>query len=50
MLASARPSSLGKAGADLVYAYVFGERVSPFHVTLAPHRDGDALSVGVSDM
>jgi diadenosine tetraphosphate (Ap4A) HIT family hydrolase len=33
-------------GADLVYAYVFGERVPHFHVNLAPHRDGDALQGG----
>ena len=34
------------AGADLTYAYVFGERVPHFHVNLAPHVDGDALVGG----
>jgi diadenosine tetraphosphate (Ap4A) HIT family hydrolase len=34
------------AGADLTYAYVFGERVPHFHVNLAPHVDGDALAGG----
>lgn len=33
-------------GADLVYAFVFGERVAHFHVNLAPHRAGDALAGG----
>ena len=33
-------------GADLVYAYVFGERVAHLHFNLAPHRDGDALAGG----
>ncbi len=33
-------------GAELVYAYVFGERVAHLHVNLAPHRDGDALRGG----
>lgn len=33
-------------GAELVYAYVFGERVAHFHVNLAPHHDGDALQGG----
>lgn len=30
-------------GAELVYVYIFGERVSHLHFNLAPHRDGDAL-------
>lgn len=34
------------AGADLTYAYVFGERVPHLHVNLAPHVDGDALVGG----
>jgi diadenosine tetraphosphate (Ap4A) HIT family hydrolase len=32
--------------ADLVYAYIFGERVPHLHVNLAPHHDGDALAAG----
>jgi diadenosine tetraphosphate (Ap4A) HIT family hydrolase len=28
-------------GADLVYTYIFGERVPHFHVNLAPHLAGD---------
>jgi diadenosine tetraphosphate (Ap4A) HIT family hydrolase len=34
------------AGADLTYAYVFGDRVPHLHVNLAPHLDGDALVGG----
>jgi SAM-dependent methyltransferase len=34
------------AGADKVYAYVFGDRVPHLHVNLAPHREGDALRGG----
>ena len=34
------------AGAELTYAYVFGERVPHLHVNLAPHREGDALVGG----
>src|SRR3954471_22551906 len=33
-------------GADLTYAYVFGERVAHLHVNLAPHIAGDALVGG----
>ena len=33
-------------GAELVYVYVFGERVAHLHFNLAPHRDGDALAGG----
>ena len=33
-------------GADLVYVYVFGERVAHLHLNLAPHREGDALLGG----
>lgn len=33
-------------GADLVYVYVFGERVAHLHFNLAPYRDGDALAGG----
>jgi diadenosine tetraphosphate (Ap4A) HIT family hydrolase len=33
-------------GADLVYVYVFGERVAHLHFNLAPHRPGDALVGG----
>jgi diadenosine tetraphosphate (Ap4A) HIT family hydrolase len=33
-------------GADLVYVYVFGERVPHLHFNLAPHRSGDALVGG----
>jgi diadenosine tetraphosphate (Ap4A) HIT family hydrolase len=33
-------------GADLVYVYVFGERVPHLHFNLAPHRDGDPLVGG----
>lgn len=32
--------------ADLVYVYVFGERVAHLHFNLAPHRAGDALAGG----
>jgi diadenosine tetraphosphate (Ap4A) HIT family hydrolase len=34
------------AGAELTYAYVFGERVPHLHVNLAPHSAGDALVGG----
>ena len=34
------------AGAELTYAYVFGERVPHLHVNLAPHTSGDALVGG----
>lgn len=34
------------AGADMTYAYVFGERVAHLHVNLAPHTPGDALVGG----
>lgn len=33
-------------GADLTYAYVFGDRVPHLHVNLAPHVDGDVLVGG----
>ena len=33
-------------GAELTYAYVFGERVPHLHVNLAPHTPGDALVGG----
>lgn len=33
-------------GADLVYVYVFGDRVAHLHFNLAPHRDGDAVVGG----
>jgi diadenosine tetraphosphate (Ap4A) HIT family hydrolase len=33
-------------GAELTYAYVFGDRVAHLHVNLAPHRAGDALRGG----
>jgi diadenosine tetraphosphate (Ap4A) HIT family hydrolase len=33
-------------GAELTYAYVFGERVPHLHVNLAPHSAGDALVGG----
>jgi diadenosine tetraphosphate (Ap4A) HIT family hydrolase len=33
-------------GADLVYVYVFGERVAHLHFNLAPHHEGDALVGG----
>lgn len=33
-------------GADLTYAYVFGERVAHLHINLAPHVAGDALVGG----
>ncbi|HEX2755681.1 MAG TPA: hypothetical protein VHM48_09470 [Candidatus Limnocylindrales bacterium] len=36
----------GEAGAELVYAMIFGERVAHLHVNLAPHRAGDALTGG----
>jgi diadenosine tetraphosphate (Ap4A) HIT family hydrolase len=40
-------AALKKAtGADLVYVYVFGERVAHLHFNLAPHHDGDALVGG----
>ena len=32
--------------ADLVYVYVFGERVAHLHFNLAPHREGDGLAGG----
>lgn len=31
-------------GADVVYAYIFGDGVPHLHVHLAPHRAGDALN------
>ncbi|HEY5151981.1 MAG TPA: hypothetical protein VIJ23_19645 [Mycobacterium sp.] len=34
------------ADAEKTYVYVFGDRVSHFHVNLAPHRAGDALRGG----
>jgi diadenosine tetraphosphate (Ap4A) HIT family hydrolase len=33
-------------GAELVYVYVFGDRVAHLHFNLAPHRDGDVLTGG----
>ena len=33
-------------GADLVYIYVFGERVPHLHFNLAPHHQGDPLVGG----
>ena len=33
-------------GADLVYVYVFGERVPHLHFNLVPHRDWDPLVGG----
>jgi diadenosine tetraphosphate (Ap4A) HIT family hydrolase len=33
-------------GADLVYVYVFGERVPHLHFNLAPHHEGDGLAGG----
>ncbi len=33
-------------GAELTYAYVFGDRVPHLHVNLAPHVEGDALVNG----
>jgi diadenosine tetraphosphate (Ap4A) HIT family hydrolase len=33
-------------GAELVYVYVFGERVAHLHFNLAPHHPGDALVGG----
>lgn len=35
------------AGADLVYAYVFGGGIPHLHVHLAPHRAGDALNSNI---
>jgi diadenosine tetraphosphate (Ap4A) HIT family hydrolase len=32
--------------ADLVYIYVFGERVAHLHFNLAPHTEGDSLLGG----
>jgi diadenosine tetraphosphate (Ap4A) HIT family hydrolase len=32
------------AGAEIVYAYIFGDGVPHLHVHLAPHRAGDALN------
>ena len=46
VLATATGALRAVVGADLVHAYVFGERVAHFHVNLAPHRDGDALAGG----
>lgn len=46
VLALATSALRAATGADLVYAYVFGERVAHFHVNLAPHHDGDALAGG----
>lgn len=31
-------------GAEVVYAYIFGDGVPHLHVHLAPHRSGDALN------
>jgi diadenosine tetraphosphate (Ap4A) HIT family hydrolase len=31
-------------GADVVYAYIFGDGIPHLHVHLAPHRAGDALN------
>lgn len=33
-------------GADKVYVYVFGDRVSHLHFNLAPHHPGDGLTGG----
>jgi diadenosine tetraphosphate (Ap4A) HIT family hydrolase len=46
--ALARVTSALKAatGAELVYVYVFGERVAHLHFNLAPHHPGDALVGG----
>jgi len=33
-----------ETGADIVYAYIFGDSVPHLHVHLAPHRAGDALN------
>lgn len=46
VLAAVTGALKSAAGADLVYAAVFGERVAHFHVNLAPHRAGDALAGG----
>jgi diadenosine tetraphosphate (Ap4A) HIT family hydrolase len=35
------------AGAELVYAYVFGGGIPHLHVHLGPHRTGDALSEAI---
>ncbi len=44
----ARVTAVLKAvtGADLVYIYVFGERVPHLHFNLAPHHQGDPLLGG----
>jgi diadenosine tetraphosphate (Ap4A) HIT family hydrolase len=34
------------SGAQLAYAYVFGDRVAHLHVNLAPHHAGEALVGG----
>lgn len=46
VLAAVTRALRAAAGADLIYAAVFGERVAHFHVNLAPHRDGGALAGG----
>ena len=46
VLATVTGALRAAVGADLVYAYVFGDRVAHFHVNLAPHRPGDALQGG----
>jgi len=33
-----------ETGADILYAYIFGDSVPHLHVHLAPHRAGDALN------
>jgi diadenosine tetraphosphate (Ap4A) HIT family hydrolase len=46
VLARACAALRAAAGAELTYAYVFGERVAHLHVNLAPHVAGDALKGG----
>src|SRR3982750_2850748 len=43
ILARAAAALREASGAELTYAYVFGERVPHLHVNLAPHTAGGAL-------
>ena len=44
VLAASTRALKAASGAEIVYIYIFGDGVPHFHVHLAPHRAGDALS------
>ena len=44
VLAASTRALKDATGADIVYAYIFGDGVPHLHVHLAPHRAGDALN------